>query len=167
MTPSGVPMELFKDAEHLSRAAAEKFIQIAHSATAHGGQFAVVLSGGSTPQRLFQLLAEPSYRDKVDWERVEFFWGDERAVPPDHPDSNFHMVNEALLQKLEVVPKQIHRMQAEREDQEAVARDYQTEIAQVFGVPAQGEPPSFDLLLLGLGPDAHTASLFPHTEAVV
>jgi len=98
---------------------------------------------------------------------VEFFWGDERTVPPDHPDSNFHMANEALLQKLEVAPKQIHRMQAELEDKEAVARDYQTEIAHVFGVPEQGEPPSFDLILLGLGPDGHTASLFPHTEAVV
>lgn len=167
MTRFGVPMEQFKDAEHLSRAAAEKFIQIAHSATGHGGQFTVVLSGGSTPRRLFQLLAEPPYRDKVDWEKVEFFWGDERTVPPDHPDSNFYMANEALLNKLEIAPKQIHRMQAEREDQEAVARDYQTEIAHVFGVPEQGEPPSFDLILLGLGPDGHTASLFPHTEAVV
>jgi 6-phosphogluconolactonase len=160
-------MEPFKDAEHLSRAAAVKFIEIAHGAIANGGQFTVVLSGGSTPRRLFQLLAAPPYRDKVDWEKVEFFWGDERTVPPDHPDSNFHMANEALLQRLQVAPKQIHRIEAEREDQEAAARDYQTEIAHVFRVPEQGEPPSFDLILLGLGPDGHTASLFPHTEAVM
>jgi len=167
MTRFDVPMEPFKDSEHLSRAAAEKFIEIAHGRTANGGQFTVVLSGGSTPRQLFQLLAAPPYRDKVDWEKVEFFWGDERTVPPDHPDSNFHMANEALLQRLQVAPKQIHRMQAEREDQEAAARDYQTEIAHVFGVPELGEPPSFDLILLGLGPDGHTASLFPHTEAVM
>jgi 6-phosphogluconolactonase len=148
MTRFDVPMEPFKDSEHLSRAAAEKFIEIAHGATANGGQFTVVLSGGSTPRQLFQLLAAPPYRDKVDWEKVEFFWGDERTVPPDHPDSNFHMANEALLQRLQVAPRQIHRMQAEREDQEAAARDYQTEIAHVFGVPEQGEPPSFDLILL-------------------
>ncbi len=163
----GVALEKFPDPEHLSHAAAEKFIQIARSVTAHGGQFRVVLSGGSTPRRLFQLLAEPPNRDKVEWEKVEFFWGDERTVAPDHPDSNFNMANKALLQRLKIPLKQIHRMQAEREDQESAARDYQTEIAQAFGVSDQGEPPSFDLILLGLGPDGHTASLFPHTNAVM
>ncbi len=167
MTRRHGTMEPFKDTQQLSRGAAEKFIQTAQSSTAQADRFTVVFSGGSTPRTLFQLLAKPPYRDKVNWKRVEFFWGDERTVPPDHPDSNFHMANEALLQMLAVDAKQIHRMHAEREDQVAAAMEYQTEIASVFGVSEQGEPPSFDLILLGLGPDGHTASLFPHTEAVM
>ena len=167
MTSSGVALERFSDPEHLSHAAVEKFIQIARSVTAQGGQFKVVLSGGSTPRRLFQLLAEPQNRDKVIWEKVDFFWGDERTVAPDHSESNFHMADETLLQKLNLHSKQIHRMQGEREDQETAAQDYQTEIARAFGVSDEGEPPSFDLILLGLGPDGHTASLFPHTHAVM
>lgn len=158
-------VERFIDAEQLSHAAAEKFVHIARDAIAVKGNFTVALSGGSTPRRLYQLLTEPPFHEQVDWTKVEFFWGDERSVPPDHPDSNYYVAHEAL-QKLRILAEHIHRMQAEREDQEAAARDYQAEIARVFGVPVQGEAPAFDLILLGLGADGHTASLFPYTEAV-
>ncbi|NIO09332.1 MAG: 6-phosphogluconolactonase [Deltaproteobacteria bacterium] len=160
-------MELYKDPDELSRAAAEKVIAINRKAASRGGRFSLVLSGGSTPRRLFQMLAAEPYCDQMDWTHVEFFWGDERTVPPDHQDSNFHMANEALLQKITLRPEQIHRMKAESEDPDASARDYQREIAKVFEIPERGRPPSFDLVLLGLGPDAHTASLFPHTSGIM
>lgn len=155
-----------EDAEQVSRAAAEEFIRLAHEAIAARGRFTVALSGGSTPRRLYELLAGGPFDDQVAWPKVEFFWGDERAVAPDHRDSNFRMAREALLQKLEIPNAHIHRLQAERVDRDAAARDYEAEIARVFGVPVGGEPPAFDLVLLGLGPDGHTASLFPYTSAL-
>src|SRR5205807_8375702 len=130
------------------------------------GRFTVALSGGPTPRRLFQILAEVPFRDQVDWDKVEFFWGDERSAPPDHKDSNYRMASEALLQRIPVPITRIHRMQAERADRDVAAREYQAELARVFGVAADGEPPVFDLVLLGMGPDAHTASLFPGTTAL-
>ncbi len=154
------------DAEAVSRAAAEEFVRLAREAAAARGRFTVALSGGSTPRRLYQLLAEAPFRAQVDWPKVEFFWGDERAVPPDHKDSNYRTANEALLTKLALPPGHVHRMQAERPDRDATAREYQEEIARVFGVSPDGEPPSFDLVLLGMGPDGHTASLFPGTAAL-
>ncbi len=166
MSHTNPRVERFKDVEHLSRAAAQIFVHKARDAIAHSGQFTVVLSGGSTPRRLYQLLAEPRLRGEVEWSKVEFFWGDERTVPPDHPDSNFNLAYQSLLVKLPCPIQQIHRIRAERKDQVKAARDYQGEIARVLGLPARGEPPAFDLILLGLGPDGHTASLFPYTEAV-
>ena len=160
-------MECYKDLDHLSQAAAERLISIGRAVTASGGRFSLVLSGGSTPRRLFQMLCAAPYRDRVDWTKVEFFWGDERSVPPDHPDSNYRMANEALLGRLPLNPEQVHRMKSEDEDLERSARDYQKEIAQVFHLPEHGPPPSFDLVLLGLGPDGHTASLFPYTSAIM
>src|SRR5438034_5611470 len=156
----------FADAEAVSRAAAEEFVRGARDAVAARGMFTVAMAGGSTPRRLYQLLADAPFRSQVDWSKVQFFWGDERGVPPDHKDSNYRMANEALLQKLALPAGQIHRMPAERADRDAAARDYQAEIARAFGVSPQGEPPVFDLVLLGMGPDGHTASLFPHTEAL-
>ncbi|MCI0458600.1 MAG: 6-phosphogluconolactonase, partial [Gemmataceae bacterium] len=154
------------DAEHVSRTAAEEFVRLAREAMAARGRFTVALSGGSTPRRLFQILAEAPFHDQVDWTKVEFFWGDERSVPPDHKDSNYRMASEALLQKIPAPTARIHRMQAERADRDVAAREYQAEIARVFGVSPDGEPPVFDLVLLGMGPDAHTASLFPATTAL-
>jgi 6-phosphogluconolactonase len=156
----------FVDAEQVSRAAADEFIRCAREAVVVTGRFTVALSGGSTPRRLYQLLAEPPFLGQVDWPRVEFFWGDERAVPPDHKDSNYHTAHEALLQKITVPAGSIHRLQAERPDKDAAAADYQAEIARVFGVPPDGPPPVLDLVLLGMGPDGHTASLFPFTTAL-
>jgi 6-phosphogluconolactonase len=154
------------DTEQLSLAAAEEFVRLGRAAVAARGRFTVVLSGGSTPRRLYQLLAEAPFRDQVHWPRVEFFWGDERTVPPDHEDSNYRMAREAFLQRLDIPDARSHRLQAERADVDIAARDYQAEIARVFGVSPSAEPPAFDLILLGMGADGHTASLFPHTAAL-
>src|SRR5262245_60225969 len=125
-TPS---IRQFADAEQISRAAAEEFIRLAREAVAVRGRFMVALAGGSTPRRLYQLLADTPYLEQVNWPRIEFFWGDERTVPPDHKDSNFRMANEALLHKLPIPAGNLHRMQGERSDPDAATRDYQDEIA--------------------------------------
>lgn len=156
-------IRIVADKEQVSRTAATELVRLARAAP---GRFTVALSGGSTPRRLYELLADAPYRDQVDWSRVEFFWGDERSVPPDSKDSNYRMANEALLQKLAIPAAQVHRLQAERSDRDQAARDYQADIARVFGVTADGPPPAFDLVLLGMGPCGHTASLFPHTTAL-
>jgi 6-phosphogluconolactonase len=156
----------FPDVELLGEAAADEFVRCAREALAARDRFTVALSGGSTPRRLYQLLAAKSFRSQVDWNRVEVFWGDERCVPPDHADSNYHMAREAMLSHLSIPAEHIHRIEAERSDREAAARDYEAVLAGVFGVSAGAEPPSLDLVLLGMGPDGHTASLFPHTKAL-
>jgi 6-phosphogluconolactonase len=156
----------FADAEQLGQAAAEYFVDVARGASEARRRFTVALAGGKTPQGLYTLLAAPPFREQLPWDRLEFFWGDERAVPPGHADSNFRLANETLLDKLRIAAAQIHRMQAERTDLENAAVDYQAEIARVFAVDPDGEPPQFDLVLLGMGADGHTASLFPYTEAV-
>ncbi len=156
----------FPDAEAVSRGAAEEFVRCARDAVAARGRFTVTLSGGSTPKRMFEMLADPPHRDQVDWSKTHIFWGDERSVPPDHRDSNYRMANEAMLSRLPIPVAQIHRIEAERKDRDAAARDYQAVIAKTFGVDPNGEPPAFDLVLLGMGPDGHTASLFPHTTAL-
>ncbi len=156
----------FADAEQVSRAAAEAFIGFAREAATKDGRFTVALSGGSTPRRLYEFLAESPFNTQVTWETLEFFWGDERAVPPGHADSNYRMANDVLIRKLAIADSRIHRMPAEREDLEHAAWDYQVEIARAFGVDPDGEPPQFDLVLLGMGTDGHTASLFPYTEAI-
>lgn len=154
------------DAEAVSEAAAEDFVDLAREAVNRHGRFSVALSGGSTPRKLYQFLAEPPFRNRVSWERLEFFWGDERAVPPDHPDSNYGLASATLLTKLDLSPERIHRIQAERVDRDAAARDYQDEIARVLGVAPDGPPPAFDLVLLGMGADGHTASLFPESDGI-
>jgi 6-phosphogluconolactonase len=159
-------IRLFPDAEAVSRGAADEFVRVAREAVAARGRFVVTLSGGSTPKRMFEMLAEPPYRGQVDWSKVHVFWGDERSVPPDHRDSNYRMAHEAMLGKLPIPAAQVHRIEAERADRDAAARDYQAVIARTFGVDPAGEPPAFDLVLLGMGPDGHTASLFPHTAAL-
>ncbi len=159
-------IRIFPDVEALSQAAAVEFVRCAGEAVAARGRFTVALSGGSTPKRLYQLLTTEPYRSQTDWGRVEVFWGDERCVPPDHKDSNYRMAREAMLAQLPIPAEHIHRMEAERADREAAARDYETVLARVFGVSSGGEPPPFDLLLMGMGPDGHTASLFPHTQAL-
>ncbi len=156
----------FANLEELSRAAAEEFCWIARDAVAGRGVCTVALAGGSTPRCLYQLLAAEPYRKRVEWEHIEFFWGDERAVPPDHKDSNFRMANEVFLEKLSIPKIRIHRLEAEGANRDAAAKGYEAEIARVFGVPVGGEPPAFDLALLGMGADGHTASLFPNTKAL-
>ena len=159
-------IRVFPDSEALNTAAAREFVRCAGEAIAARGRFTVALSGGSTPKRLYQILAAEPFRSQVDWGRVEFFWGDERCVPPDHPESNYRMAREAMLAQLSIPAEHIHRIEAERSDLDTAARDYEAILARLFGVNAGGQPPALDLILLGMGPDGHTASLFPHTKAL-
>jgi 6-phosphogluconolactonase len=153
-----------KDVDELNRKAAAQFISLAKDAIARSGRFAVALSGGSTPKALYSLLASPEYRNLIDWSRLHLFWGDERCVPPDHPESNFRMVRESLLSQIRLPTENIHRMAGEK-DPAAAAVDYEREL-RVFFQPAENAVPRFDLILLGLGEDGHTASLFPGSAAV-
>jgi len=156
-------IEIFENAEALSRAAAGRFVRVTSAAARMRGRCAVALSGGSTPRSVYQSLADAPNLSRVPWDRIEFFWGDERHVPPEHPDSNYRAVMEAMLSKVPVTAAQIHRMRGEMPDVERSALEYEDAIsAVVSGVPV----PRFDLILLGLGTDGHTASLFPGTSAL-
>lgn len=149
------------DLAALSRAAAERFVARAHAATTARGRFTVALAGGSTPRALYQLLAADEFRPQVDWRRVYIFWGDERTVPPDDPQSNYRLARETLLAHVPVPPANVHRIHGE-EEPEIAAWDYERALREFFG----NRPPRLDLILLGLGADAHTASLFPHSAAL-
>jgi 6-phosphogluconolactonase len=155
-------LETFEDAAALSQAAGAEFVALAMAAIDARGRFTVALSGGSTPRRLYGLLAAPPLRDAVDWGRVEFFWGDERAVPPEHPDSNYGAAAAPLLDKIGAAPSLVHRMRGEDPDLDRAAREYQLTIARRFGVDVEGPPPALDLILL----DGHTASLVPASPAL-
>ena len=146
--------------------AADRFVESARTAIEARGVFRVALSGGTTPNAVYPLLrSEPRVR-RVDWSRVEFFWGDERAVPPDDPESNFGTAYRMFISQLPGVrPDAIHRMQGEGPDLDASALAYETELRLAFN--ARGDsPPVFDLVWLGLGPDGHTASIFAGSSAV-
>ncbi|QYJ16255.1 6-phosphogluconolactonase [Rubrobacter xylanophilus DSM 9941] len=152
-------LRVLEDPARLAAAAAREFAARAARAIRERGRFAVALAGGSTPRAAYELLAR-DYADGVDWGRVHFFFGDERPVPPDHADSNHRMAREALLSR--VPAGSVHRMRGELAPEEA-ARRYEEELRSFF---AGEEVPRFDLILLGLGEDGHTASLFPHTRAL-
>ena len=152
---------IFPDGNAIARRAAEEFLQTANDAVAQCNAFTVALAGGSTPKALYSLLAtDPAFRDKLPWDRIHFFFGDERHVPPDHADSNYRMVNESLLSKIQLPPENIFRVKAENADANAAALDYERQMRSFFS-PQGAAFPRFDLILLGLGPDGHTASLFP------
>ncbi|MFM7107185.1 MAG: 6-phosphogluconolactonase [Planctomycetaceae bacterium] len=153
------------DAEAVAREAVAIWRRHAAEAVATRGAFRTLLSGGSTPRRLFEILAA-EHRDGLPWSGTQLFWGDERTVPPDHRDSNYRMTRDALLAAVAPPETLVHRMMAERPDADAAARDYQAAVAKAFGVDPAGPPPAFDLVWLGLGTDAHTASLFPGTAAL-
>ena len=150
-------IRVFKDVEELSRAAAELFAQQAMQSIAERGQFLVALNGGSTPIRLFQLLAS-DFREKVDWSQVYVFWGDERCVPPDDPGSSYSQARDALLRHVPISDLNIYRIKGELGPVDA-SRDYDFTLRQ-FASPSLGWP-RFDLVYLGMGEDGHTASLFP------
>jgi len=153
------------DLEDVSRHAAEEFFRLANAATASDGKFTVALSGGSTPKALYTLLASNTFRVRIPWEKVHLFWGDERCVPPDHADSNYRMVRESLLDHAPIPKENIHRMLGEDKDPAKAATRYESTLRESFGL-ASGQLPRFDLILLGMGDDGHTASLFPHTAAL-
>ncbi len=154
-------LQVYPDSAALAEAAAEHFVDHARQALAQRPRFAVALSGGTTPQAAYMRLAVPDFARQVDWPRVHIFWGDERCVPADHVDSDFRMAREALLNHIPLPPQNIHRLRGELEPRQA-ATDYAQDLRAFFGEAA----PCFDLVLLGLGEDGHTASLFPGTAAL-
>ena len=154
-----------KDSDELNKIAAEKIVSIARQAIAESDKFTVALAGGSTPKSLYKLLASEEFLSQIDWRKVFFFFGDERNVLPDADESNFRMANESILKPLQILPENIFRLQTEIRDTEKIAEDYEKTIVKFFGLE-KNEFPRFDLILLGMGDDGHTASLFPHTRAL-
>ena len=154
---------VLESAEAVARAAAERFAELAQSAVRERGRFAVALAGGSTPRRAYELLAGDDYSGgRVDWSKVHVFFGDERMVPPDDAESNYRMASEAMLSRLPIPPENLHRING-LGDAVANARLYEDELRTYFD---SGRWPRFDLVLLGMGDDGHTASLFPDTGAL-
>lgn len=164
-------LEVLPDGAALAEAAANHFVALARVAVRVRGLFRVALSGGSTPRGAYQCLASEAFASQVDWQRVHVFWGDERCVPPDHPDSNFRMAKEALLDHVPLASEHVHRVRGEL-DPKLAAADYEETLRGAFypDLSASGANdipvPRFDLILLGMGDDGHTASLFPGTAAL-
>ena len=154
-----MPRELFiaGTQDDLAREAAGRFVEAARLSIADHGRFAVALSGGSTPRRLYGLLAQPPFVHAVDWRRVYVFFADERYVPPDDPESTLLLARETLLNRVPIPPENVFPMPTLGVEPEAAAALHAETLASFFGAPL----PRFDLILLGMGPDGHTASLFP------
>jgi 6-phosphogluconolactonase len=152
---------LYDDYTALSEAAAGIFVQQARQTAQVKGWFSVALAGGHTPQRTYQILARPRHRDRIPWGQIHIFWGDERCVPPEDPQSNARMARQALLAQVPIPPSQIHPIPCSRSPQVA-AEQYEGVLQAFFG----GQPPRFDLVFLGLGENGHTASLFPGTPVL-
>jgi 6-phosphogluconolactonase len=155
-------VRVFDDAESVARAAAEEFVALSREAVGGRGAFSVALSGGTTPRRVYELLASDEYGARVEWPKVHVFFGDERAVPPDHADSNYRMAREALLSRVSIPTENVHRVEG-LGDAAANASDYESVMRGFFG---DSTWPRFDLVFLGMGDDGHTASLFPRTPAL-
>lgn len=153
-----------KDEEALSAKAAQVFLESHAQAVKERGRFTVALSGGDSPKKFFRRLAEPYYRDRVSWAQVYAFWGDERCVPPDHPESNYKMAHDLLLSKVPIPQKNILRIPAEMEPPHDAAKAYENTLKLFFNLDRP--LPVFDFNLLGVGEDGHTASLFPGTTAL-
>lgn len=162
-TDSARDIRIFETAEEVARAAADYFAEIALSSIDTEGRFSVALAGGSTPRRTYQLLATEEYRNRFPWSQVHIFFGDERAVPATHADSNYRMAEEALISLLPIPTANVHRMEGEG-DAVANASLYEGELQTFFDGASW---PRFNLVLLGIGDDGHTASLFPGTDALI
>jgi 6-phosphogluconolactonase len=162
----GPRVTVLPDADAVAEATADRFVSAADAAIGDHGVFRVALSGGSTPKAVYPRIAGTARSDAVDWSRVEFFWGDDRAVPPDDPESNFGVAYEMLIARLPGVRSdRVHRMQADAPDLDGAALAYEAELRLAFEA-AGAAPPAFDLIWLGMGPDGHTASLFPGSTAL-
>lgn len=155
-----------RDAAALAWRAAQYFVEMIGEAVEARGRARIAISGGSTPQATFALLADPNHPwlGRMPWDKLDLYWVDERCVPPDDQESNFRMTREAMLERVPLRPEQVHRMEGELNPEEAAAR-YESELRNGFRLEG-AEIPRFDLVQLGMGPDGHTASLFPHTEAL-
>jgi 6-phosphogluconolactonase len=152
-------IKVVPDATALAIEGADRWVKLADQAIAEHGRFSVTLSGGHTPEAMFKLLAQEPYRSQVAWEKVEIFFGDERCVPPDSPDSNYRMASESLLRKVPIPGDNVYRIRGEI-DPNTAAIEYGQMLKEKFG------DAGLDLIYLGMGPDGHTASLFPGTEAL-
>lgn len=159
-------VRIFTTTAELFTAAADLFAQSARAAIAARGTFTIALSGGSTPRSLFERLAAAPYRDAIAWRKIRWSWGDERTVGPDDPASNYRMAREALLSKVDVDPALVFRLRGEAVPPAVAADEYEQVLEAFCGATLGGPPPSLDLVLLGMGDDGHTASLFPHTAAL-
>jgi 6-phosphogluconolactonase len=153
-------LHVFPDPSTLAHAAAERFVELAQAAIDARRRFLVALAGGSTPRPVYRTLADEPFASRVDWTRVHVFWGDERCVPPDHPDSNYRMARESLLDHVPIPDPNVYRIKGEVVPDWA-ASSYEMELERVFGPDGR-----LDLILLGLGEDGHTASLFPDTTVL-
>jgi 6-phosphogluconolactonase len=154
-------VRIFQDMESLSQAAAEQFTVLSRQSISICGRFSVALSGGSTPHRLYQILANSPYRERIHWDDVHVFWSDERCVPEDDPRSNAHMARQALLDLVPIPLANVHPIRCSLSPQDA-ALQYEKELREFFS----SQNPNFHLVLLGLGENGHTASLFPHTSVL-
>jgi 6-phosphogluconolactonase len=160
-------IQIVSSGQELAREAALEFVRLTTNMGYGGRNFTVALSGGSTPKSLYSLLAgDENMRSAIPWEKIHFFWGDERHVPPDHPESNYRMAYEALLSRIPITAANVHRIKSENPDAHQAAAEYEQDIRDFFQLP-EGGFPQFDLVFLGLGPDGHTASLFPGTKALI
>src|SRR5579884_183976 len=155
----------FEDKNAMSWDAAYRFTALATMSVQAGRPFTVALSGGSTPAILYRLLAASPFREALSWRAIHLFFGDERCVPTDSPDCNYHMAFETLISQIGIPAQNVHRMPGDLADRDAAARQYEAELRAFFPL-SEGEWPRFDLVFLGMGPDGHCASLFPHKPAL-
>ena len=164
--PITVTYIIWPNAEALALASARQFAAKVQEAAAKRGVARVAISGGSTPQAAFKLLADPAqpFANTIPWDKLQLFWVDERCVPPDHPESNYGVCKKLLLDQVGIPAANVHRMEGELDPEEAASR-YESTLRNTLKLEG-AESPAFDLLLLGMGDDGHTASLFPHTEAL-
>jgi len=160
----GLPANVvvFDIPEEVALVAAQRFVEYAKQAIAEHGVSSVALAGGNTPKRVYELLASDRFKELIDWSKVHLFFGDERSVPPDHPDSNYAMAARALISKIGIPPSNVHRIAGEVNPDDSAA-SYESELRNFFGEVAA---PRFDLVLLGMGDDGHTASLFPNSDSL-
>ncbi|HET9179520.1 MAG TPA: 6-phosphogluconolactonase [Terriglobia bacterium] len=162
---SQAKLEIFPGLEDLSRAAAAHFTDLARERVQQGRAFTIALSGGEMGRALLEMLANPEFSQRIQWDSVHLFQVDERCVPPDDIQSNYRMIRETLLRPVPGAAHNFHRMVAESDDRDAASAEYEAEVRSVLK-PPEGALPRFDLALMGLGPDGHTASLFPGTAAL-
>jgi 6-phosphogluconolactonase len=155
----------FADIEALSRDGAYRVCALAACSARAKRPFTVALTGGSSPGTLYRLLSKPPLRETIDWDNTHLFFGDERCVPPDAAESNYRQAREMLIDRAPISTANVHRMRGELPDHEQAARDYEAELIAFFNLQP-GQPPRFDLVLLGMGPDGHCASLFPYKPAL-
>lgn len=163
---AGPDVRIVANQDAIAARAARELLQAATSAVAQKGSFSVALSGGSTPKVLYSLLAnDPAMRAQLPWDKMRVYFGDERSVGPEHSDSNYRMAAEAMLSKVPLKPEQVFRIKGEYPDTERAAQEYEQALRASFKI-AEGQFPRFDLVLLGMGSEGHTASLFPGTKVL-